>query len=374
MSQADASAPADSTNAPRGPVALVYSPHAGSAQGAHPQALLEGVGVTVGLSLPVAGLNGAETLGRRWREAGCVAVVAAGGDGTVGAVARHAAEADLPLGVLPLGTANDIARAFRIPMAPAAAARVIARGSLRWLDAGEVVPLPVTETASGDYFLHAMTLGLNVEFARRATNVAQRQIWGKLTYIISAIESLEHLRPIPVTLRFRGMPGEPEGTSVVVETATTLLMAVNLPIIGGRLGLRLAGIQHDDRMLDLIAVEAPEPSGAGAAVAAALDALAGMARLLGGAPGGANPVDGGATLWYPEGVALPGARWFRARAVGIETAEPVDLTLDGELRGRTPVLARVAPRGVWVIAPEEPQGVKVASGLDARRRDRTRSR
>lgn len=350
MTQAETDASTDRMPAPRGPVALVYSAHAGSARGARPQALLEAVGVSVGLALPVADLDGAGALGRAWRAAGCVAVVAAGGDGTVGAVARHAAEADLPLGVLPLGTANDIARAFRIPMAPAAAARVIANGALRWLDAGEVVPLPGDGNASGDYFLHAMTLGLNVEFARRATNVARRQIWGKLTYIISAVESLEYLRAVPVTLRFRGMPGQPEGNSVVVETATTLLMAVNLPVIGGRLGLRLAGIHHDDHLLDLIVVEAPEPAGAGAALVAALDALAGAARLLGGAPDGV--ADGGAqAAWYPAGVALPGARWYRARSAEISTAEPVDLTLDGELRGRTPALARVAPRGVWMIAP-----------------------
>ncbi len=355
MTQADASelSPARIS---RGPVALVYSPYAGSAHGAHPQALLEAAGIRVGLALPVAALDGAEAQGPRWREAGCVAVVAAGGDGTVGAVASHAAEVDLPLGILPLGTANDIARALGIPIAPDAAAQIIAQGALRRMDAGQVIPAQTAPHASatdpvaarGAYFLHAMSLGLNVEFARRATNVAQRRIWGKLTYVVSAIESLEHLRPTEVTLRFIGTPG---GASFETRCETTFLMAINLPVFGGRLELRMPAIRTDDRMLDVIVVETPEPHGAHAAFEAALEALAGAARLFGVGAKAATTTDTEPPAWAPEGVALPGGRWYRARSVEIATAQPVELTLDGELRGQTPAVARVAPHAVWVIAP-----------------------
>ena len=302
MNQPDASEPSPA-RIPHGPVALVYSPYAGSAHGAHPQALLEDAGISVGLTLPVAALDGAEAQGPRWREAGCVAVVAAGGDGTVGAVASHAAEVELPLGILPLGTANDIARALGIPMAPADAARIIAQGALRRMDAGQAIPAQTAPHASsadpiaarGAYFLHALSLGLNVEFARRATDVAQRRLWGKLTYVVSAIESLEHLQPTEVTLRFAGAPGT---ASYETRCETTLLLAINLPVFGGRLELRLPGIRTDDHMLDVIVIETPEPHGARAAFEAALEALAGAARLFGG---GVEPA-----AWTPEGVALPG--------------------------------------------------------------------
>ena len=382
MNQADLSQPVPLSDSPQqpahGPVALIYSARAGSARGGHPQALLERAGVPVALSLPVEALDIREPQGQRWRAAGCVAAVAAGGDGTVGAVATHAVSADLPLGILPLGTANDIARALDIPLAPAAAAAVIARGEPRAIDAGQAIPsltqphAAAQETAAtqaalasaltdasteppalGAYFLHALTLGLNAEFARLATDAAQRQLWGRLTYLASAIESLEHLRPVTVSLRFSGMSGAAEDDIFVVQSETALFSAINLPVFGGRLGLRVPGVRTDDRLLDFILIEAPDPRGARAALEAALGGLTRAAQALWASQqAGQHPVQN------PAGLALPGARWFRARAVEIETDQPIELTLDGELRGRTPAVARVAPTPVRVIVPMGQQAAR----------------
>ncbi|HET9111297.1 MAG TPA: diacylglycerol kinase family protein [Ktedonobacterales bacterium] len=367
----------------RGPVALIYSAHAGSVGGAHPQTLLERAGVAVSISLPVQTLDFGEPLGQRWRDAGCVAAVAAGGDGTVGAVATHIASVGLPLGILPMGTANDIARAMNVPLGFDDAARTIASGALHPIDAGQVIPSRTAPHAAalqpapslatldaaltdpapaqperggfgGAYFLHALTLGLNVEFARLATDVEQRKRWGRLTYVASAIESLERFHPIGVTLRFSGMAGAPEESVFVVQSETALLAAINLPVFGGRLGLRTPGVRTDDRLLDFILIEALEAGSAGVAFESALHALTSATQALWarrdatpgegtGQPPGEHPVQS------PAGLALPGARWFRARAAEIETERPVELTLDGELRGRTPAVARVAPRAIQII-------------------------
>jgi diacylglycerol kinase family enzyme len=382
---------------------LVYSPHAGSARGDHPQTLLERAGVEVAFSVAVDALDVQPPLGQRWRAAGCVAAIAAGGDGTVGAVATHAISADLPLGVLPLGTANDIARALGVPLAPADAARVIAQGALQPIDAGQVIPSQTEPYAAAQeaspsqalldaaladaspdqiaqgsaFFLHALTLGLNVEFARLATDVTQRRLWGRLTYVASAIESLERFKPIPVTLRFIGMSGAPEQSVFVVQSQTALVAAINLPVFGGRLGLRVPGIRTDDRLLDFIVIEAPEPGSARTAVEASLGALTRAAQALWAPPGAADAgVDAGTNagtnatasdsmrrhpVQNPAGVTLPGARWFRARAVEIETAQPVELTLDGELRGRTPAVARVAPKAIQMIVPARPPATPPAT-------------
>lgn len=139
----------------------------------------------------------------------------------------------------------------------------------------------------------------------------------------------------------------------MVRCRTALLTAINLPIFGGRLGLRVPGIRTDDRLLDFIIVDAPEPVDARAAFEVALGALTGAAQTL----WGGRRMDAADTLVVahpvqdPAGIALPGARWFRARAVEIETEQPVDLTLDGELRGRTPAVARVGPHAVQIIVP-----------------------
>jgi diacylglycerol kinase family enzyme len=78
-------------------------------------------------------------------------LVAAGGDGTVNAVAAAALEHDIPLGILPLGTLNHFARDLDIPGEPEAAVDMIAAGNERRVDVA---------TANGRLFLNNASLGL----------------------------------------------------------------------------------------------------------------------------------------------------------------------------------------------------------------------
>ena len=115
-------------------------------------------------------------MGRRWNEscpiqqlsqlthrvAGSTAdarlVIAAGGDGTAGAVANHIANTQAVLGILPLGTSNDFARSLRIPMTIEKAVPLFTRGKVATIDLGSLV-------ARGEeprHFVHAATAGLNV--------------------------------------------------------------------------------------------------------------------------------------------------------------------------------------------------------------------
>lgn len=331
----------------RAPVALVYSPHAGSAARADPVELLRRAGLRVANAVPISelrALDPAEVVAR-WRQAGVRAIIAAGGDGSVGSVATFADLADLPLGILPLGTANDIARALALPEDPATAAQLIARclrdGQERPIDAGELVAAPdstADPSARNSHFLHALTLGLNVEFARLATNVEQRLRWGRLTYAVSAVASFSRFTPVPITLTIEGMEGQPEGVTQTITANVALLAAINLPVFGGWLELRLPVVREDDRLLDFFVVEAPETSDL-AWLTAVLDGL--LTALTGSER----------DTTRPAGVTLPGGRWFRARSVAITTPEPVDITLDGELRGRTPAIARIATRPIRMLAP-----------------------
>lgn len=65
------------------------------------------------------------------------AVVAMGGDGTVNEVMNGVLGRDVPLGIIPLGTANVLARELRIPLDPIQACYVIAGGNTRKIDAGK---------------------------------------------------------------------------------------------------------------------------------------------------------------------------------------------------------------------------------------------
>ncbi|MDP9395474.1 MAG: diacylglycerol kinase [Actinomycetota bacterium] len=121
--------------------------------------LRRGAAVTVRRTADAAELD--EVLGARSGEL----VVVAGGDGSVHTVvsALHRAGTlapDQPLGLLPLGTGNDLARALGVPLDPPAAARAVLSGVPRSLD------LLVDD--SGGIVVNAVHVGIGAEAARAA--------------------------------------------------------------------------------------------------------------------------------------------------------------------------------------------------------------
>src|SRR5262249_44608801 len=131
------------------------------------------------------------------------------------------------------------------------------------------------------------------------------------------------------------------------------LAAVNLPVFGGELGLRLPRVDSHDRLLDFMLIEVPEPHSVREHVELWLEAARSLGRKR--RAGDAMDTDmGPADL--PAGIGyltLPGVHRYQARAAVIETPEPVDVTLDGELRSRTPAHIQVAPEPVHILLPPE---------------------
>jgi diacylglycerol kinase family enzyme len=93
-----------------------------------------------GCAVEIRTLNDGEDPAEAAREARARAavVVAAGGDGTVSAVASGLAGSDAALGILPMGTLNHFAKDLRIPLDVAAAVAVIAAGHVAIVDVGQV--------------------------------------------------------------------------------------------------------------------------------------------------------------------------------------------------------------------------------------------
>jgi YegS/Rv2252/BmrU family lipid kinase len=109
-------------------------------------------------------------------------VVVCGGDGSVHTVveALHRAGAlDRPVGLIPLGTGNDLARAIGLPLDPAAAARVVLDGRPRRLD------LLVDDT--GGVVVNAVHLGVGAEAARQAASLKPRL--GRLAYLVGGVSA-----------------------------------------------------------------------------------------------------------------------------------------------------------------------------------------
>jgi diacylglycerol kinase family enzyme len=86
-------------------------------------------------------------------------VVAVGGDGTIGAIARSLAGTRHPFGIVPRGTFNNFARALGIPLDFEGAVRVIQRGRVRPVTIGRVNGTPFLEAAAIGLFGDALALG-----------------------------------------------------------------------------------------------------------------------------------------------------------------------------------------------------------------------
>jgi diacylglycerol kinase family enzyme len=119
-------------------------------------------------------------------------IAVAGGDGTVGGAAELAGRLDVPLGVIPAGTANDFVRASGLPLDPVAAAELAVTGQeLRRLELGRL--------ADGRPFVNVASAGLASVAARRAAPLKPRL--GPLAYAVGALRAGLGASPLRCSVR-----------------------------------------------------------------------------------------------------------------------------------------------------------------------------
>ena len=123
-------------------------------------------------------------------------VVVAGGDGTVNFTLNRMKEKelDIPIGVIPAGTANDFAGAIGMSKDPLKAAEQIATGEIIRVDCGKVNDI---------YFVNIFSFGLFTTTSQRTPD-EQKHRWGKLAYIAEGIKELRRMRKIPLEIRADG--------------------------------------------------------------------------------------------------------------------------------------------------------------------------
>jgi diacylglycerol kinase family enzyme len=149
------------------------------------EAAFASCGVEANVSLARDGAEVTE-LARRALSNGARAVVAGGGDGTVGSVAGALAGTGRALGVLPLGTLNHFAKDLGIPLGLEAAARNVCEGREALVDVGEV---------NGQVFINNSSLGLYPRIVRRREKLQEREGSGKWSAFLRA--SMAVLRRYP---------------------------------------------------------------------------------------------------------------------------------------------------------------------------------
>jgi YegS/Rv2252/BmrU family lipid kinase len=238
-------------------------------------------------------------------------VIAAGGDGTVGAAADVVAGTTAVLGIIPLGTSNDVARSLGIPPDPVEAAQALADGEVISVDAGE---LEIGE-APRRTFMNAATVGVNVAFAELATTSRMRDRFGALTYPVAAASAVRRHVPFTCTLEYNGR----------IETLELIHLSVsNAPVFGGVLGIRVPGASITDGRLDVVAIERRS-----------------IARL----------VLAFAFAFMGQDRPVHGVHAVRVEAITVSGNDTDDVAVDGEVVGRLPVGFRVRARGIRVVTP-----------------------
>jgi YegS/Rv2252/BmrU family lipid kinase len=185
--------PSDGRPGPRRALLIVNAnSRSGRDKGGEAERLL----AEAGLSVSRGRTESREDVSRRIREArGAVdLVVVGGGDGTINAAAPGIVDTGLPLGILPLGTANDLARTLGVPVDLGDAVAVVAAGHTRRIDLGSV---------NGHPYFNVASLGFGVDLTHALTSDAKRR-WGPLGYAVAGLRVLRRLRPFHVDIEIGG--------------------------------------------------------------------------------------------------------------------------------------------------------------------------
>jgi len=230
-------------------------------------------------------------------------VVLASGDGTIHRALPALMGEGAPLGILPLGTANDLARTLGLPLDPDEAARVIATGQIRHVDIARV---------NNRYFINVAHIGLGANTQRELTPERKRR-WRILSYPVSLLQTIRGQRPFRAWLFVDGQPKS--------------LLVVHITVGNGRY------------------------FGGGVPVADEADIADGMLDVHCIRPGGVLHLARALTaVWRGKGAHH--AIWrARGKQVTINTRRHHPMTADGERIGTTPATFILIPSAVQVLAP-----------------------
>lgn len=240
--------------------------------------------------------------------AGVDAIAVYGGDGTMMQAVEGMRPCDVPLGIIPGGTGNLLAKNLGLPMRLEEAARVVATGRPRTIDLGQWRAAGRTR-----YFAVACGAGYDARLMAGTPGPAKRR-WGMGAYVQYVIRTAGTIRPGPFHITVDGDRRTLNAALVLVANCRRIVP----PFLG--LG---PNIRYDDGWLDVVTLRAR-----GIAHAASV-----VWRLLRDAPDDADIVR------------------LRGRDITIEADSEQPVQLDGEPDGITPFRATILPAGLRILMP-----------------------
>ena len=191
----------------------IVNPAAGDGAGARVGADLARELESSGFKLEIIRTPAPGEAARIAREAaadGCRTVIAVGGDGTANEIANGLVGTGTALGLYPIGSGNDFARALGYPRKRRDIARFLAGARRRVIDVGEV---------NGRIFVNAAGVGIDGHVAERV-EASARVVGPALGYFVGALVSIATYRPQPMRLQIDGQTLEGKHLLVVAANGT----------------------------------------------------------------------------------------------------------------------------------------------------------
>ncbi|WP_413161977.1 methylglyoxal synthase [Capilliphycus salinus ALCB114379] len=250
-------------------------------------------------------------------------VIASGGDGTISAVAGMLIGTQIPLGVIPRGTANAFAVALGIPLALTpirSACQVIINGNTRVVDAASCNQRPMILLAG---------IGYEAETIDKATREMKEQ-WGALAYLIAGWKQLNQQELFESEIEVENQ--------VYQVTSSAAITVANAAPPTSVLAQGKGEVIFDDNKLD-VTIATVQTQEEKPLINPRFRAVATMINMLGAALIKTNPE-------------LPDVYHFRTQRIKLTTNPPQKIVVDGEMIGTTPVEIECIPDALTVFVPK----------------------
>lgn len=299
-------------------VAFIYNPTKNGAQDAKTLLLRSTTlaGWPEPLFLETTAADPGYSMARAALDAKVDVVIAGGGDGTVRAVGQELRHSGVPLGIIPLGTGNLLARNLSLPIADIAAnVQVALFGHQRHIDAGFIeLENGVTGTVAKHSFMVIAGLGFDAE-VMNDTKSKLKDTVGWLAYSESGL---------------RHLPGRRKKISIALDDQPAQQRKIR-SVLFANCGLLPGGIDFvpnaliDDGILDIVVVSPRS----------AIGWMAMVGKVV-----------------FQHKNRLPVIDFYRSQKLVIRTVMPVETQVDGDPTGEaTVVKVNVEPKAVMVRVP-----------------------
>lgn len=238
---------------------------------------------------------------------GADCVISVGGDGTVREIAMEMLHTGIPMGILPLGTGNDLIRALNIPKEPEKALAVILEGQARAIDAA---------MANEQLYINVAGFGFDVEVLEKA-RYYKEFLQGLPAYILGLLHALLRLRSHKVIIQTAD--GQREEKEVILVSAGN-----GTHIGGGMMVTPKADVS--DGLLDICVVDK----------VGRLKVLNCLAKFVKG-----------------KHIELEFVHYSKVKELTVLCNEPTSVQLDGEIIEMTPVCFRILPGALTMVLPAQ---------------------